>query len=142
MTKGYVARTCACGHRVGDHLSDRARGLTVKFGRCLIEGCDCHVFTEQPEVDRMSVIERKWTITRRISDTASGVSEWHVAEGPDPGPSPDGIEVVPLTDYRGAVDRVAELEAEVERLKREYMAGHRDGYLEGSTSVLADPGGQ
>lgn len=36
---------CACGHVKGDHLSNRARGLTVKFGRCLIEGCDCTVFT-------------------------------------------------------------------------------------------------
>jgi hypothetical protein len=49
MTQGYVPEACACGHPRGDHLSNRARGLTVKFGRCLIPGCDCKVFTERVE---------------------------------------------------------------------------------------------
>jgi hypothetical protein len=49
MTQGYVPETCACGHPSGDHLSNRARGLTVKFGRCLIPGCDCKVFTDRVE---------------------------------------------------------------------------------------------
>lgn len=41
----FVAEYCACSHAKGDHQSNRARGLTVKFGRCLIDDCDCTIFT-------------------------------------------------------------------------------------------------
>lgn len=46
---------CECGHAKGDHKSSRARGLTVKFGRCLIPGCPCQVFTERVDGERVEV---------------------------------------------------------------------------------------
>ena len=46
---------CVCGHVKGDHRSSRARGLTVKFGGCLIEGCDCIVFTVRVDGERDEV---------------------------------------------------------------------------------------
>lgn len=56
-----AARYCACGHPSGDHLSSRARGLTVKLGPCLIEGCPCTVFTERTSRVCVSCEEREAT---------------------------------------------------------------------------------
>jgi hypothetical protein len=36
---------CACGHAKGDHRASGSLSLIVTFGRCLVDGCDCRVFT-------------------------------------------------------------------------------------------------
>ncbi len=46
MTAGYEPRTCVCGHPSGEHKSSGSAGLTVRYGYCFREDCDCRSFDE------------------------------------------------------------------------------------------------
>jgi hypothetical protein len=60
----------------------------------------------------------RWTIMSRARVAPGTNIEWHVAEGPDPGTNPDGIEVVRASTYEGAV-------SDIEKLCREVHRNHR-----------------
>lgn len=40
---------CACGHAKGDHRASGSLSLTVTYGVCLVDGCDCKAFTVRIE---------------------------------------------------------------------------------------------
>jgi hypothetical protein len=54
-------------------------------------------------------VTERWTITRRVPSGIPG-DDWHIAEGPDPGGDPAGIEVVPASHLAGAWQTINEIE--------------------------------
>jgi hypothetical protein len=55
MSQGYQAPTCQCGHKEGEHRSNRASlAGTLRFGPCLVNGCECREFVDidREESDR------------------------------------------------------------------------------------------
>lgn len=53
LPAGYQAPRCTCGHAVGDHKSNRTVfPHPLKFGVCLIAGCECREFVDANGVDR------------------------------------------------------------------------------------------
>lgn len=52
MTVGYQAPTCKCGHKEGEHRSNRASFAgTLRFGPCLRDECTCREFVEDPRLE-------------------------------------------------------------------------------------------
>lgn len=91
----------------------------------------------------MPVLEHRWAITNPPTGDPTRIRSCNVRRLEGAGPMLVGeVVVVPESQHAGAVARIAELEAEVERLRGEYVAGHRDGFRSGSTSSIANPGGQ